>query len=96
MVNCYGAYQKPIYSNIWFINDTTFIYLISNYIAFYNMTRKTTSYLGINKNISEITAFYVCKKVAKNVKAKGAPPVIAEDGEEDEEDSHVLAYAESA
>ena len=54
------------------------------------MVKKTTSYLGINKNISEITAFHVCKRQRKT-KTKG------EQIEEDEgEDSHVVAYAESA
>ena len=66
--NCYGGYQKPIHSNMWFVDDNTIVFIISNYIALFNIQRQTTSYLGINKVVGEVTAFYSCKNTKKTQK----------------------------
>lgn len=55
-------------------------FIISNYIALYNITKETTKYIGINKVVNEVTAFYVCPNKESSI---------------EDEETHLVGYAEA-
>jgi len=86
--HCYGAFQKPIHSNIWFVNEHIVAFIISNYIALHNISKETTKYVGINKVVGEVTSFYICpnKEISQDT---------SESIDDDKDETHLIGYAEA-
>jgi hypothetical protein len=94
---------------MWFINDSTVAFFISNYIALHNIHRETTNYVGVEKVVGEVTAFYSisnkkqlplkCHPQGINLMhAETSEPIQTQTEGEDPrgaEETHLIAYAES-